>query len=814
LLFGLYEYLYKSKMSRLKISMPFKIALLLFTGVVIIVFSGYLSYKSISSVVTMIYSNNTPDDGLATIRDITTTIDQAENNVRLYGLTKEDNYLNQYKVLTTGIDSVIDKLYKQYPEDEWFSHKIDTINALIDVKIQVWRGMISIWQYDSTQNAISDLTERFQPLEPDTIVKQGFFKRIFGKDKKEEHDPALQKEEILELLGEIEKNEQETGLLLQAKETELTQSSSSLNEAFLSLMAQLEAYERELDRARYEKAGELSRKTYILLGIFSLSGTFLSILVLFLVIKYSRKNRSYNNALIRSRKETEELVKAKELFMANVSHEIRTPLNAISGFIKQILGMPLEKALREKIEIVDSASNQLMRLTNDTLDFSKLQAGKLTLNNLHFDPGTEVKNVCTLFTNMAEKNGNTLRYRVENMQNTILFGDAQRFQQILYNLLSNALKFTENGLVEVSVQVLLLENNISSLTVSVKDNGLGIDVSNIDKIFQDFTQEDENTAVKFGGTGLGLSIVKKLVEMFNGSVKVKSTKGIGTLVTCNLQFKTGESAKMRSVHPEGHVIVLPEGFRLLVADDEEYNCKLITTILDKWKADYDVAMNGVDAVHLLSDNEYDLVLMDLRMPGINGEDATKFIRETLKKSSEQLPVFGITADTSYKTKSGKGELFNAFLIKPFTESQLSSLVSGVLAQRSSTSGQQNDLAKVQSDRQLGELSNLIQMAGDDMGFVEEMIIQFEKTTLEGLEEMETALDEGRFGTVRELAHKLIPPSRHLGLSLLLEQLREIEMKAPRASQMLLRDLINRARKSSSLAGKSLHEQFRQMQLKR
>ena len=138
---------------------------------------------------------------------------------------------------------------------------------------------------------------------------------------------------------------------------------------------------------------------------------------------------------------------------------------------------------------------------------------------------------------MAEKNGNTLRYRVENMQNTILFGDAQRFQQILYNLLSNALKFTENGLVEVSVQVLPLENNTASLTVNVKDNGLGIDASNIDKIFQDFTQEDEHTAVKFGGTGLGLSIVKKLVEMFNGSVKVESTKGIGTLVTCNLQFQ-------------------------------------------------------------------------------------------------------------------------------------------------------------------------------------------------------------------------------------------------------------------------------------
>ena len=185
-------------MARLKVSLPFKIGLLLFSGVLIIVFSGYFSYKSISSVVTMIYNNNTPDDGLSTIRDITTTIDRAENNVRLYGLTREDSYLSKYNGLITGIDLVIDKLYNQYPEDEWFSHKIDTINTLVHVKIQVWKEMISIWQYDSTRNAFSDLTERFQVVEADTVmVKQGFFKRLFGKKEIEVVEPPNQNEEIL-----------------------------------------------------------------------------------------------------------------------------------------------------------------------------------------------------------------------------------------------------------------------------------------------------------------------------------------------------------------------------------------------------------------------------------------------------------------------------------------------------------------------------------------------------------------------------------------------------------------------------------------
>jgi len=156
--------------------------------------------------------------------------------------------------------------------------------------------------------------------------------------------------------------------------------------------------------------------------------------------------------------------------------------------------------------------------------------------------------------------------------------------------------------------------------------------SSVDKIFQDFTQEDEHTAVTFGGTGLGLSIVKKLVEIFNGSIEVESAKGSGTLVTCRLRFQRGESEKIITALPEEQIMELPDGFRILVADDEEYNRKLITMMLDNWKAEYDVATNGVDAVPLLSDTEYDLVLLDLRMPGINGVNATKFIRETLKLS--------------------------------------------------------------------------------------------------------------------------------------------------------------------------------------
>jgi signal transduction histidine kinase/HPt (histidine-containing phosphotransfer) domain-containing protein/FixJ family two-component response regulator len=807
-------------MTRKKESMPLKIALLLFAGVIIIVFSGYLSYRSISSVVTMIYENNAPDNGLATIREITTTIDRAENNVRLYSLTKEDYYLYKYRTLVGGIDSLIENLYNQYPENEWFSRKIDTISILVDTKIGVWREMITIWQFDTTQQAISNLAERFQPEEQtsqeDTVVaREGFFKRVFGRRNREvQEEPeeiAPQNEEILEMIGEIEKIERETGLRLQAQETELTRSSSSLTEAFLSLMGQLEAYERARDLERYEQAGELSEKTYFILGIFSISATLLSILVFFLVIKYTRKNREYNEALIRSREKTEELARAKELFMANVSHEIRNPLNAISGFIKQVMNMPVEKGIREKIEIVDSASEQLIRLANDTLDLSKLQAGKLTLHNRHFDPEAEVHHVCTLFTRLAEEKNNTLRYKVVNDDKVRLFGDSQRFQQILYNLLSNAIKFTENGSIEVFARLSPCEGDEVNLTLSVKDTGTGIEASKLEDIFEDFTQENEDTAVKYGGTGLGLSIVKKLVELFQGDVKIESVKGSGTNVTCQLRFTVGDDTRMEHERAGQETGSIPGGLRFLVADDEEYNRKLIITILEKWNAAYDVASNGVDAVNMLSIHHYDMVMMDLRMPGINGINATKFIRETLKLSNDQLPVLGITADALDKMGDGAKGLFNGFLIKPFSEWQMYEAIRRILGMSGREYEKWEEEAP-ESGNQLmeGDLSNLVQMSGNDMEFVEEMIHKFENSTHEGLQEMKEAMEEGRFGTVRDLAHKLKPPSRHLGLTTLGKLLEEIETRAPRGNRSVLRDLIDEAKKSSTDAGRHLHDQFRQL----
>ncbi len=847
--------------------MPAKIGILLFAGVLIIMLTGYLSYKSLSSVVTMIYKDNAPQNGLATIREISTNFESADNNIRLYGITKNYSYFKKYENLRSQIHASIDSLYKQYPGDEWFTAKIDTIQCLVDSKNEIWNEMVLIWRKDTIQNAISDLAREIKTVEYDTIniksiadnasidnikkenkvrvdtviiEKKGFFQRLFGKKEKEEEDIGIKPTEtkpeilenaepnlalktnsqtilepkadknkkILEKLNKIEKNEIENVLKLQEKETELAANNNKINDALLSLMSQLEEYEKKNDLARYKKAGELADSTYKYLGFFILASTILSIMVLFLLIKYARKNREYNNALIKSRKETEELSKAKELFMANVSHEIRTPLNAIVGFIKQLLDMPLNKNIKEKMHVVNSASEQLLRLINDILDFSKLQAGKLSLQNTHFIAERVVENTSSLFSELARTKNNFIICRIYNEENLALYGDSNRFQQILSNLLSNAVKFTQEGTIEVVSLIQATESkDLATMTLTVKDTGLGIESSKLEKIFQDFTQEDQEIAVKYGGTGLGLSIVKKLVELFNGSVKVDSKKGVGTTVTCVLEFKIGDRDQIVSTVQKQTESAIPKGFKFLIADDEEYNRMLISTILNKWKVKYDMAKNGMEAIEFLQNKTYDIILMDLRMPEINGMMATKFIRETLKQSKSDVPVIGITADISNNIPDETKEFFNAFLIKPFTEEELLHIINKEIYNDTSL---ENLKVQIKTKEKEGNLDNLIRTAGNDLDFVEEMIEQFERSTIDGFKEMKFAIEQEKYVLVGDLAHKLAPASRHLELNKLLAQLKEIEAKAKAKDKVQIEKLYTEAKDSFSEAQKNLRKQLEQL----
>lgn len=787
-----------------KAPFSYKIALLLFIGIITILGSGYLSYKSLSSVVRLMQNEYTPDNKFYTIKNITTSIEKAENSIRLYGITKQEQHLKRYREALPIIDSNFTKLKKQYPGDQWFSSKIDTISLLLESKKRLWNEIILLWESDKTGKEFSILTDKLTTNNQDKDKKRNLFDRLFNSQK---DDQKINKQEILAKLNDIESIEKEIEESLFKKETELTLSSNLISEAFISLIEQLDNYEKEKNIQLYKKADELAKKSYLLLAVFSLSGIILSGIILFLIIKYIRKNRAFNDILINSRQETENLAKSKELFMAKVSHEIRTPLNAISGFIKQILTMPLEPQVNEKIKIVDSASDQLIRLINDILDFTKLQSHKLSINNSHFDPKIVINNVCQLFSELAKKKGNTLTCNVENEKNIILFGDVLRLQQILYNLLSNAVKFTDKGTVNVYTKISKENEENVLFELIVEDNGYGIDSGRIDDVFQEYTQENQEVSTHYAGTGLGLTIVKKLVELFNGNVNLESTKGIGTKVICNLLFKIGDKNKIKNKIDSVNEYIFPPGLRILLADDEEYNRILITSILNKWKITYDIAKNGLEAIELLKKNTYNVVLMDIRMPVINGEMATKFIREKLKLSSRQTKVIGVTANISSNINIKTKKHFDDILTKPFSEDELYQVIqtNAIATDHSNKKVTNTHESNVKKD---ADLSNLIRTAAKDLDFIEEMILQFKDSLKKGLTEIRIATNNGQYETIANAAHKLIPAARHLGAEKLVNQLRKIEESAISKNKNVILDILPKIEKTALNAVQSLKSQFR------
>lgn len=793
-----------------KASAPYLFIALIFSGILVLLAGGYFTFRTLSSVVRMLHEETARSEGTSYIKEISNSLEEARNNVRLYGLTGNKVYFNRYGESMDMAKSNLLNLERQYREDTLFSERIGTLHILMDSVNLLWEQMIFIWQMDETSEELNQLKEEYLKNEIDSTEKIRLIDRILRQKREEEQTrkEEARKEEVIARINEIEAGERQNEQKIIAKEKELATSGTSINESLMELMGRMEDYEVEVEQARYQSADRLTRKTYIILGLFSILGSLFSILAFVLIIQYVRKNRAYSRVLIQSRQEAEELARAKELFMANVSHEIRTPLHAISGFIKQMLRTGAEDKFKEQLRIIDTASDQLIRLINDVLDFTKLQSGKLTLHSTHFDPGEIVNRVCTLFMDQAANQGSKLSSRIENGKELVLFGDEHRFQQILYNLLSNAVKFTRNGKIDVILNVEGGEDKKAVLELVVKDTGTGIEASRLKEIFNEYTQEDQNTSIIYGGTGLGLTIVKNLVELFEGKIQVKSRKGEGTTVKCLLQFENGNRQEIPERLEEPDLFSLPEGTRFLVVDDEAYNRSLVSAILKKWNVTFDIARNGLEAIEMLKQNTYGFVLMDIRMPVIDGISATRFIRETLGFSREQLPVIGVTADIKRNEKDRSLEMFNAILVKPFSETDLIRTLEaekGGGTDRPFPQDEKENEPKTEVD-----LRNLIRIAGGDMQFVKEMIAQFELSAEKGLKTMREALENYDPEKLSDAAHSIVPASRHLGLTELVSLLKEIEEGTENKETDKLRKLVDRAEHLFSSAVESCNAHLEEL----
>ncbi|NND77632.1 MAG: response regulator [Flavobacteriales bacterium] len=363
-------------------------------------------------------------------------------------------------------------------------------------------------------------------------------------------------------------------------------------------------------------------------------------------------------------------VKAKDSFLANMSHEIRTPLNAIIGFTDLLQTTDLNETQRKYNQTVSIASDNLLMLVNNILDISKIESGKLELEKRSFSVKKVLDDVLRINSQAAKGKGIKLSSSIDHEMPEAVIGDPSRLMQILLNLMGNAIKFTPEGNVELKAFIEKDTGNDVLIKFSVKDTGIGIPPEKIDMIFNRFTQAESSTTRKYGGTGLGLSIVKKLVELHDGDLIVKSTPDQGSEFLFTIPYqRTNSSVQNKTTETSNKIInSYLDGISILLVEDNEYNQILATTYLERNMAKVDLAVNGEIAFDMALKNEYDCIIMDLQMPIMNGFEATKKIRNELHLD---IPIIACTAHSLVGEKEKSIKIgMNDYITKPYSEEEL------------------------------------------------------------------------------------------------------------------------------------------------
>ncbi|CCH02758.1 multi-sensor hybrid histidine kinase [Fibrella aestuarina BUZ 2] len=475
--------------------------------------------------------------------------------------------------------------------------------------------------------------------------------------------------------------------------------------------------------------------------------------------------------LTKAKDAAEELARVKELFLANMSHEIRTPMNAIMGMANRLSKTSLHPDQQYYLSIIQSATDNLLIIINDILDLSKIEAGKLTLEKIGFEPKQVIDRAMQVMVHKAEEKGLLFTNAFFDPRIApVLLGDPYRLNQILLNLLSNAIKFTQKGHVNVSCHLLKGSRNQQLIELTVSDSGIGMDEAFTKRIFQTFRQEDESVTRRFGGTGLGLSISHNLVELMGGTMQVKSKKGVGTSVSFQVPFPKGDPDKLPVKEAEVTDTDRLLGKRILVADDNEMNRLVASTMLSSYGAIIEEAQNGVDALDKLKQQAFDLVLMDIQMPVMDGVEATRIIRADI---SAQLPVIALTA-FAVKGDSAKfiGAGLSDYLAKPFSEEQLLAIVVRWLEKAEAAL-----LPAAAPEPPLYDLSTVMNLAKGNQAFVDRMVDLFMRYGPESVQEIRAAYAAGQFEQVRKVAHRVKPSIDNMGISSLTADIRAIEANA-------------------------------------
>lgn len=476
-------------------------------------------------------------------------------------------------------------------------------------------------------------------------------------------------------------------------------------------------------------------------------------------------NRILTDIELKKAKESaEKSLKVKNEFLANMSHEIRTPLNAIIGFTDLLLETELNSEQKLHLETMRNSGEILLSLINNVLDLSKLESNKLEAEEISFDLHKNLNEVVRLMKIKADEKKISLELIIDPNTPKKVIGDANRLGQILLNIIGNAVKFTNEGSVIVSVKQLDKKANISTLLFEIKDTGIGIVSNKINTVFGAFTQAKSDTSRIYGGTGLGLTIVKKLVNLLKGKIKVESKYGEGSIFKITLPLKSSNEISNQEIEDKIS-FNKPLGLNILVVDDNKTNQFLAKTRLERWDCKVDLANNGIEGVKKVQLKMYDVILMDIQMPIMDGYEATKIIKNDISKKASRIPIIAMSAYTSKEDiKRALDEGMDEYIFKPFKPKELYKLLEkvGKINEKNST----NEIEEVKNN----EVEKYVDLTFLESETVNEssVLILLVKSFIKEIEEFLKVIDKEfknkNWEELHKATHKIKPSVTMFGIS--------------------------------------------------
>lgn len=478
------------------------------------------------------------------------------------------------------------------------------------------------------------------------------------------------------------------------------------------------------------------------------------------------------------KEKAEASARAQATFLANTSHEIRTPLNGIIGMIRELSFQDLPDKQRKYVHNASIASQHLLSVLNNVLDISKIEAGELNLDQHHFRMKDLIKDIKAIMLVKAREKGILLSIDTHELNDLVYIGDAARIRQIMINLVGNSIKFTASGGVFVDCLVDKSNPALHEITFVVEDTGIGMDEDYKKQLFKKFSQEDSSVSRKYGGTGLGMAITYELIQLMQGRIDVSSSKGDGTRIAIHLSLCPGD---LRKVDPADLGPVTEMDARVLLVEDNEFNRAVARNTLERFGCMVDEAENGQIALHLLNSHTYNIILMDLQMPVMDGFETTRLIRNDMGLT---IPIIALTANAF------KSELeqclsvgMNDYVTKPYDEEKLMAAIFRLLHTDEQIDDVQEEIPRTQvltktvGDKKLYDLSILKGQGIDNPDYLRKMIKIFSDQSSQVVRDLNTAYAQKDLGKVYQLAHKIKPSIDGMGIHSLKDLVRAVEQKA-------------------------------------